>query len=103
MKIKENTKKFVKDHKDGFIIGGLTLGSIAFTVIGITLGHKITLNGIKNLVGVDLSRDFGYNVREMLLKDVYNDTELSEALLRNGFTSLDDTVRAAVLVQKLEK
>ena len=102
MKIKEKVKKFTKEHMDEILItvtsavGAVTIGSIGFV-----LGQKVAIKDFEKFVKIDLSRDFVYNVREVVLKDVLPDiTEVPEALKKARITSLEETVKSAVLAQK---
>ena len=104
MKIKERTKKFVKDHK-GEIISVLceiaAIGGTAIVAVGsFKLGQAYTYGEFEYHTGIDMSRDFAYGAGDCLLKEVIKENKLTEDLIKCGFDAIDNQAKVALLVQK---
>ena len=104
MKIKEKIRTFVEENKEeirnALIGAGIGLGVSLIGVAGFKLGEKLTLCGFKNITNIDLTKDYAYNNREMLLKDVCSESAVTDVLAKCGFESLDDPTKVAVFIQK---
>lgn len=102
MKIIKKTKQFVKEHKKLIVTGiGVICGGVCIFKLG-------TAHGM-NRLGKNLSKGFGVNLKDeycytatdkFTLKDLGVDDEVLEMFKQHGFTSLDDKVNAAIIIQK---
>lgn len=102
MKIKEKVKKFTKEHKDEIVFAAASAGAVVLsTGVGFILGQIFTYKDIEKITKVDLTRGFAYNIKDVVLKDVLQgETVVPESLKEAGITSLEDSIKAAILVQK---
>ena len=100
MKIKERTKKFVKDHKGEIIAGTIGAGAALMGYAGFVLGRKFTYGEFEHYTGIDFTRDFAYNVKDCLLNDVFKEDNLTEDLIKSGFDAVDNQAKLALFVQK---
>lgn len=100
MKVKENVKTFVEKNKKAIVAGVIGAGSVALVGIGYKLGMDRTFGDIERLTKIDLTQDFAYNASEKLIKHFAHDDAMVDALKQAGFTSIDDTLKAVVIIQK---
>lgn len=100
MKVKENVKTFVEKHKKAIVAGAISAGGVLLVGVGYKLGVKITLGEFENCTKINLGREFIYNAKEYVLKELPQDTTVTESLKELGFTNFDETVNAAIIIQK---
>lgn len=96
MKIKEKAKAFVTKHKGTIIAGAIGAG----VGLGIWVGEKYTYREIEKLTNIDMTKLHAYSTKTMLVKDIFEDGCIPDAVKEAGLTCLEDTAKMAAFIQK---
>lgn len=102
MKIKEKTKKFVKEHKKEILTVGTIIGGITIFSFGRAIGEMRLLNAINKDLGINLHKGaLQAQIKfDTIVKDVLTDDILPDVFKRANLNSLDDEIKGILIIQK---
>lgn len=102
MKIKERTKKFVKEHKKEIVTVGAIIGGVTIFRLGQAVGITRLLNAMNKDFDIDLRKDnLHANMKVgITVKDILTDDVLPDVFKQANLNSLDDEIKGVLIIQK---
>lgn len=102
MKIKEKTKRFVKEHKKEIVTVGTIIGGVTIFSLGQAVGASRLLDAITKDLGIDLRKDTLQTEMKVgtTVKDMLRDGVLPDVFKQANLNSLDDKIKGVMIIQK---